>query len=176
MDADSSYTNQDPDLKTGAEDTRQKYTRGLRELAAFLDANPCVTLPDHYLTSFVYGDDDTKEGAAKVMRAMGTCKKRPTDNGLFYLIKDFGSMELRVIYTRDEVCVKKVVGKKHVEAQLIPARLIEAHDEEIVEWDCAPILAPVKTAEERDTDREPVMTDPVNAMLQAQGKLNTNGM
>lgn len=41
---------------------------------------------------------------------------------------------IRYSADRETVCTKKVVGTKHVEAQVIPA-----HDEEIIEWDCEPI-------------------------------------
>lgn len=46
------------------------------------------------------------------------------------------------------ICERKVVGKKIIPQQYIPARVIEAHEEEIVEWECRPILAARKATAE----------------------------
>jgi hypothetical protein len=39
------------------------------------------------------------------------------------------------------------VGVKHVEKKVVPSQVIEAHDEEIVEWDCSSVLRPEEKVE-----------------------------
>jgi hypothetical protein len=57
--------------------------------------------------------------------------------GSFSLSADVGDgIIFHVACEREAVCTKRVVGKHHIEAHLVPA-----HDEEQVEWDCHPLLA-----------------------------------
>ena len=48
---------------------------------------------------------------------------------------------------REAVCQRKVVGTRIIPAQTVPSsyteeKFIPEHEEEIVEWDCSPVLAP----------------------------------
>lgn len=107
------------------------YIAGLRELIEWLELNPHLPRPPARVDVW---NAHTKEEAAAVMLAMGDCKK---DYGtdMFYLTKEFGEVSIRYVFSREAVCTKRVVGTRHIEAQFYPAR-----DEEIVEWECHPIL------------------------------------
>lgn len=169
MDADSNYTNQDPDLKNKqeADYQRREYILGLRALADWYEQNPeVVTLADSTLSAFPYYELDSKEFAAKVARAMMTCEKKVSDGGLLYLKRKFHGITLQFLFDRNIVCERRVVGKRQVPAEVIPERVIEAHEEDIVEWDCGSLLAPTKP------DNRAPGHDPVNQMLIDQGKIS----
>ena len=54
----------------------------------------------------------------------------------------FGEMKFTIHCERDQVCVKRVVGTKKVKKQVPIGGYEEQEvDEEIVEWDCTPLLA-----------------------------------
>lgn len=110
---------------------RKEYTDALRNIATFLDENPKVGLPEPIFKIY---DMNTKAEAAIFMKTVGDCQKVYSDSFL-YLNKQFGPITLSAAFFRNAVCVMKVVGTKRVEAQFYPA-----HDEDIVEWECNPIL------------------------------------
>ena len=138
MEADQHYVCQDPDLAPPSE--RTLYVKGLLELAKWLEAHPEVPLPERRFVAYVNGEDDSKEGAARIMRAMGSCEKCYSDVGLFYLEKEFQGVKLSLMFDRDKVCERVVTGVKTIEAKFVPAHTIEAKTVEIVEWRCGPIL------------------------------------
>ena len=118
--------------------TAVEYVAGLRALADWIEANPEQPLSETILS--VWCQRDTKEAAAAVMRAFGSCEKEYGDS-CFYLKKAFGPITLRFVFLRAAVCTRRVVGTKHVPAQFYPER-----EEEIVKWDCHPILASEETS------------------------------
>ena len=138
MEADQHYVNQDPDLAPPSE--RTLYVKGLLELAKWLEAHPEVPLPEKRFVAYAYGDNDTKEGAAKIMRSMGSCEKRYSDAGIFYLEKEFHGIKVSIMFDRDKVCVRKVVGVETIPAKFVEAHTIPARTVEKVEWDCQPVL------------------------------------
>jgi len=110
-----------------------EYARGLRQLADWIEAHPEIDVPTTSID--VYGAADTKESAAHIMRALGRCDKEFQDT-LFNLRRSFGPVVYRFVFTREAVCEKKVVGYRDV-----PEKYTSAHTEEIVEWQCVPVLA-----------------------------------
>ena len=136
--------------------TATEYANGLRLLADWFDAHPEVETPGNEIS--VYGTD-SKENAALTMRALTPCAKKYTES-IFSLSREFGPIMLRYVFMRNAVCTPRVVGQREVEAKVIPAkfepeRFIEAHTEDIIEWDCEPILAP-KATPEAEVEHEPV--------------------
>ena len=114
--------------------TTADYAKALRALADFYEAHPDVTMPHETVIS-VYGVEDTKEEAVRIIEALKPCRKEW--NGSFLrIVRDFGGATLKFVFEREAVCTKRVIGKKEIPAAYIPART-----EEIVEWDCEPILA-----------------------------------
>lgn len=76
-----------------------------------------------------------KVGVANIVRALPTAKKQYGD-AIFIASHAFGAaVWAQVLCDRDTVCKRRVVGTKH-----IPERIVPAHTEEVVEWDCKPIL------------------------------------
>lgn len=109
------------------------YASALRAVADFYEAHPDIPTPTLRDLS-VYGVTDTKEGAARIIEALKPCQKA-WDDTFFKITRDFDGIILKFVFMREAVCTKRVVGTK-----LVPAAFIEAHEEEIVEWDCSPVL------------------------------------
>jgi len=110
------------------------YARALRAVARFYEAHPDVQIPHNHVIS-VYGVEDTKEEAVRIIEALKPCRKE-WEGSFLKVARDFGGITLKFVFEREAVCVKRVVGTKE-----IPAQFIQAHTEEIIEWECEPILA-----------------------------------
>lgn len=122
--------------------SNSEYAQGLREIAQWLEdhpecAHPSVNIIENYSIN-------TKEEAATVIRAFGECQKDYSDNCL-YIRKKFGPITFSYAILRYQVCTARVVGKRRVEAYFAPAR-----EEDILEWDCDPILQPEDTPKEEN--------------------------
>lgn len=127
---------------------RKDFTDGLRAIADWYDAHPEIAIPG--LPEITNASVDTKDEAAAVIRALGSCEKEYGQT-LFTITKVFGSVKAKFYFYREAVCVKKVIGKKEIPEQILPAReetVIPAHTEEITEWECLPILAPTSEQEQ----------------------------
>lgn len=111
---------------------------GLRQLASWLEQHPTVPATSDTVMSYVC---DNKEEFTELAREMGSFQKKPTEYYMF-LEKHFsGEVIFRLIGDRRNVCERVVVGSKIVQATpeiIIPAK--PEHEEDIVEWRCAPIL------------------------------------
>lgn len=113
------------------------FTDALREAADWFDAHPDVPRP--LLTprlSVMVADADNVP--ALVRRLTGF---RKYDFGsILTLSRLFGVEEAGVRidfdFTRAQVCERKVVGVK-----VVPATIVPEHEEEIVQWECLPLLA-----------------------------------
>ena len=144
-------------------DEKVPFSTFLRELADFYDEHPLV--PEPYwmqgdISIYLYGDS-----GKEVLRSIGSFEKEFNDNYL-RAIKIVGGRRVVINAARDKVCTAKVVGKKIVPETVIPSsytpeQVIPAHEEDIVEWDCAPVLAP---SEPYPTDKE--ISDGVIASLE----------
>ena len=113
--------------------TGPEYASMLREIADWYEAYP--TLPAPSLSPF-NAFVATKEALVAVARSGGGPFDKGRDTGYVWLRKVFlrgGVVEFNV--PRTQVCTRRVVGLTSV-----PERIIPAHQEEIVEWDCEPLL------------------------------------
>ena len=122
--------------------TAEEYVNGLRELADWFEAHPEIERPS---TDFSIYATDSKENAEETMRALLPCKKK-YDDSLFTLSRSFGPFTLHYVFMRNTVCTPKVVGQREVPLKVIPPRfepekVIEAHTEDVIEWECEPVLA-----------------------------------
>lgn len=114
-----------------------EYVAGLRQLADWYEKNPQVELPSWQFTVYAF---DTKENAMLVLRACAPCDKE-YDGDMFYIRKQFGKIGLNFMFLRQAVCVRRVVGTRDVPEVVIPKKVVPAHVEQIVEWDCVPVLS-----------------------------------
>jgi hypothetical protein len=133
-------------LKEKQMKTLSELVPDLEKLLEFCKANG--DLPASASGSTIYlhlsGDDETQRAhLAQYVRALGNVSKKPLDDVL-WVDGRFGSLQLSICCRRAAVC-HKVVKTKLVPEQVLPAseaKVIPAHEEEVVEWDCGSILAP----------------------------------
>ena len=122
--------------------TPKQYAESLKLLAEFYDDVPDDFPVPYVANSFncyikVFNNKaEQLAQAIKVTQILGGIEKEYFDN-FAYLKRKFGELELQFVLDRDAVCTRKVVGTKVVPEQTLPARI-----EEIVEWDCHPLLQP----------------------------------
>jgi hypothetical protein len=104
-----------------------------------MDAHPDLVskVPPHKTYIFVHSDKELRD----LTRALGGRREKRADDSYFMVKRDFGGgvcIELNL--SRSEVCERLVIGVEHVGETVVPAKIIPAHDEEIIEWDCPPAL------------------------------------
>ena len=118
---------------------------GLRDLADWLEAHP--EAPEVYQANvqFLHG-----AGAQELARLMAPCEKDWSES-LLTLRRSFGPVHLVSHHWRTEVCTRRIVGTTWVEEKIIPA-----HRQEVVEWDCHPILRDLADETPRVGDRSEV--------------------
>lgn len=122
-------------------DERKSLTDGLRQIADWYDAHPEIDIPTS--PNFRNFSVNSKATVQAVIRALGECKKEYADT-LFTVSRKFGSVRTDFIFFRNDVCVRKIVGVETIPARIIPAQpemVIPAETKEIVEWECAPVMA-----------------------------------
>ena len=113
---------------------RNEQIKGLRELADWLEDNPSVVI-DEYDTIGVQRFGESKDEAVTVAHCAPKMDKRFCDSLFEATVMFSGGVRYELNVNRALVCERRVVGTKHVEEHVI-----KAHDEDIVEWDCNPIL------------------------------------
>ena len=89
------------------------------------------------------------DGKPEEYKAIGSGDKRYTDEYFYFTVTLIpGSLELRFITPRGNVCKKIVKGKKIVPEYTVegtPSRVIPEHEEDDFEWECPEsILAPAE--------------------------------
>lgn len=127
---------------------RQELIDGLRAAADFLDQHPDIPVADDItvdVSSVIpYGDWDQEARVAQVARAMSPCTKDYSPS-LLYLRRQFGPVTVEAFTGRSSVCERRVVGTRVVEREVVVTPAVtttETVEEEIVEWECKPLLAP----------------------------------
>lgn len=143
---------------TAESQQRSEYTAGLRALADLLDANPNIELP---MTGQSYDplqwvlthDESQAETLATIARALPGQLSKSGNDEFFRLKGQIRGFYVKILADRDEVCTRRVVGTREV-VETVPDPSVEVplverkRTEEIVEWDCGPILAPAGKAAE----------------------------
>jgi hypothetical protein len=134
---------------------RTEYTAGLRALADLLDNNPDVPLPysgrASELNWITVSDENQRDVVAAIVRALpGVVVKEPRGDVIDFVGKIHG-LKVCVIATRNEVCTRRVIGTREVTKKIpdpsVEVRSVEVTEtEDIVEWDCGPILSPARKA------------------------------
>lgn len=120
-----------------SQNNNEAMIQGLEELARFLRSSPDFPTISSYLWASLYFQN--KVDLISATRMLHFAKKE-YNNSAFNVVRKFGpgnQVQIRLTIAREQVCEKKVVGTKHVEAYTIAA-----HEEEVVEWKCSePLLA-----------------------------------
>ena len=109
------------------------YVTALRRVADVLDTHPELTLDIYPTTAWVFCHDP--ETFVQYVRAFGAGGKEFRNEDLEFRPEFCGDV-FAVNCAREQICERKVVGKRFVPAQVVPERVIPAHEENIVEWDC----------------------------------------
>ena len=107
-----------------------EYVAGLRAVADWYEAHPEMPRLNDLSVSSVRG----KEQLARIALMLPSYTEEPLDS-LYFVIGDFQGVSVKFMVWRTEVCERTVVGKRMVEARVSPA-----HEEDIVEWKCHPLI------------------------------------
>lgn len=137
------------------QDQRAAYITGLRQLADALEQHDEIKLPENGsqnipLAIYFWNDDTARESMAATARALPTSWAKNVSEKYLRLNGQLAGLHVELISTRDAVCTRRVTGteKREVTVEVEPAKTrTEVQDVDVVEWDCAPILAPRPAAE-----------------------------
>ena len=125
----------------------------LRKFATFLE-EWWSYLPDDLdvgITSHLWGWDveDVPDAMIEAVRAGlkgGAEIRKDYQHSYFRVYLTFGELEYKIVCDRDQVCTKKVVGTETVTKKVPPDGewTEEEVEQDVVEWECHPLLAPAK--------------------------------
>lgn len=124
--------------------THEEYVQGLRDMADFVERTPDFPLDCtanfNIFPGWGHDDSEIKSEMARYARMLAPVEKDTLLGEWFILRRKFGPVTIEVNAKRDKVCTPKVVRVEHVPEQVIPERVIPAHDTEVIECDCEPLL------------------------------------
>lgn len=127
-------------------DERTEYIAGLRALADVLEADADLTLP--YTGTSDYGRlaifTDTRRALQLWAKAIpGTKDKEVSEDASygFELLGALRGLHLCIYGKRDQVCIRRIVGQQTVTKTVATAYEEKDVVEDIIEWDCGPLLA-----------------------------------
>ena len=113
--------------------TAPEYAQGLRGIAEWYETHPDIPIPHDTIIS-IYGLQDSKEEAVRIIEALKPCRKE-WQGDFLKITRDFGGTTLKFVFRRIAICTSRLVRVERIEAVFIPA-----HDQNIFEWDCEPAL------------------------------------
>ena len=127
----------------------------LRKVADFIEKQYSqVPDIDVEITSYVgFGWDESAEDIPAIIAdtvlaglAEGASVRKDYGSSYFRAFLGFGELEYRVICERDAVCTRRVIGTQMVTKTVPPeGEWTEKEvEEDVVEWDCHPLLAAAK--------------------------------
>jgi hypothetical protein len=125
----------------------QKFVKGLRDMAAFIEAHPELPMPCSTLRVDYW---PKLEELRDYVRTFGRLKKDAIGDSYFVLRKEFykgayTSISIEANWSRDSVCKKVKTGTKKVmqTVQTKPPETIEVETEvETFKWECPKVAAP----------------------------------
>ena len=118
--------------------TPKQYAESLRLIADWYEQQAdTIPMPSNFEGPVLYWENEEKQAALarEVARALGDAEKVHIDE-YFTLKRRFGEIELKFLFKRSSVCIRRVVDRV-----IVPERIIPTYIKEIVEWDCSSILA-----------------------------------
>ncbi|MAH50170.1 hypothetical protein CMI37_30395 [Candidatus Pacearchaeota archaeon] len=111
------------------------FAKQLRKLADLYEQNPTFPVPIDAVLN-VPVDAHTLREVAKAAPSF----KKNVVNDYFVLRYDYAPLQLDFYTNRKEVCTARVVGTKLVTRQIAVETREETHEEDVLEWDCPPLL------------------------------------
>jgi hypothetical protein len=129
---------------------REKYTNGLRALAAALEADETLPLPAAEITWPiwpVYDDDGNQDEAAtaktlaKIARLMDGPAIKDYSDEFFRMRGTIGGLQVRPWARREQVCTRVVKGTKEVTEKVATQFETVTTTVDDIEWECSPLLA-----------------------------------
>lgn len=136
-------------------DLSSDIVKGLRLLADIVEENPAMaenfqyTLQASGLNLHLRGDERAAQMAkiARVMRKHGAITTKDVFGDLHNVVCDFGFTKVYIIARREEVCERVVVDTVEVTEEVPDPEVLATvpkvtvtRTEEIVEWQCRPLL------------------------------------
>ncbi len=122
---------------------RQDFINGLRQLADIYEQKPWLEVP-YIPTMWIFTHD--ADTFIQQIAAFGSGAKKYVGEDIEFIPNVL--LDLKVNCKREQICERKVIGKKRVPEKHIPAQVIPEHEEEIVEWECRPVLSAKQAAAE----------------------------
>ena len=131
-------------------DNQSSIRNSVRAASEWLDDHPKFLMGAIYknfdaieIVSYSYSED--KEGVKQVLsdaRTKGVkFEKEYADNSLDIKLKLPNNLNVRVTFSRESVCTRRVVGTKVVIREVATGWREEEVEEDVVEWDCSPLLS-----------------------------------
>jgi hypothetical protein len=135
---------------------REEFIQGMRDLASWFEDNPEIPIPSYrqvVIENWVWGgenDEDGESAKQELLRLMGAGEGpwvKDYTGSYLEVRREFGPCRYVLTVNREEVCTKRVVGTKTVKRRdpaLVEQVPIIDVEEDVVEWDCHPLLAPTE--------------------------------
>ena len=139
---------------------RQDFIDGLRELADIYERKPWLEVP-YSSTMWIFTHE--AETFVQQIAAFGNGAKKYVGEDIEFIPNII--LDLKVNCKREQICERKVIGKKLVQEKHIAAQVIPEHEEEIVEWECRPVLAAAKA---KAQSMEPALLEHAVTMLEGK--------
>jgi len=111
------------------------FVQQLREVADWYEAHPEAPLPHQEAFDVRLYGVHSKEDAANLIRLFGTCAKDWSASFLCVVKLLPSGAKITGVFDRSRVCTRKVVGTR-----IVPKQVTAEHIQEIVEWNCDPLL------------------------------------
>jgi len=135
------------------------FCAAMRAVADFFEKHPEIPTPEiPYLIKC-----NMEAESLRAMAAVSSIHKEKEYSGdSFYLRAEIpytadgitGTIRVSFHGERAKVCKRKVVGTRDVPEEYVPGYTRAKHTEEIVEWECEPLLAPTEAEETTETASE----------------------
>lgn len=137
--------------------TAGRFADNARNVAAFMAAFPeGVESPTHADVTprgasvkwLIFGENekDQRARAAAIIRGIGGKWDKAEQSDLFaFSCHHVSGVRLKITVNREQVCMRRVVGQETVVKQVPVAFEDVTETVDVVEWDCAPVLAGVES-------------------------------
>lgn len=119
----------------------------LRHVADLVDEHPALPVPTVHEAMVSWRlyewehDRPLREVAADIRRTIGGTWAKSSSDHSFNLTTKVDDVDYVIFVEREQVCTRRVVGTETVTIPAVEAQPERTEEREVVEWDCAPVLA-----------------------------------